>query len=174
MLERYTRNHARAIVGALAVLVVLLVSAITARAQIVALGASVVQGYGVSAGEAFPEQLQAMLRAKGKPYSVRNAGVFGDTTAAVLARFDSAVPEGTRIVILLIGGNDVRGGASVADAKAGIGNIVSRLQARKIRVIDATPYYNQARREGMVVLDGLHLNAAGQKYIASKLLPLIN
>ncbi|MBV8924917.1 MAG: hypothetical protein JOZ74_06060 [Bradyrhizobium sp.] len=144
------------------------------QAQIVALGASVVQGYGVNSGEAFPEQLQAMLRAKGKSYTVSNAGIYGDTTAGVMARIDSAVPEGTRIVILLIGGNDVRRGGSVADAKAGVANIVSRLQARHIRVINAMPYYMAARSKGMVVSDGIHLNAAGQKYMATALLPQIN
>jgi acyl-CoA thioesterase-1 len=144
------------------------------KAQIVALGASVVQGYGVSSGEAFPEQLQAMLRAKGRSYTVSNQGIYGDTTTGVLGRIDSAVPQGTRIVILLIGGNDVRRGASVADAKAGYANIVARLKARQIRVINAAPYYQAARSKGMVVGDGIHLNAAGQKYMATALLPLIN
>jgi acyl-CoA thioesterase I len=144
------------------------------QAQIVALGASVVQGYGVNSGEAFPEQLQAMLRAKGKQYSVSNQGVYGDTTAGVLSRLDSAVPEGTRVVILMIGGNDVRRGGSVADAKAGAGQIISRLKARKIRVIMANPLYAAARSKGMVLADGIHLNAAGQKYVASALLPSID
>ena len=146
----------------------------SSHAQIVALGASVVQGYGVNSGEAFPEQLQAMLRAKGKQYSVSNQGVFGDTTAGVLSRLDGAVPEGTRIVILMIGGNDVRRGGSVADARAGVDQIMSRLKARKIRVINAMPLYMAARSKGMVLSDGIHLNAAGQKYVASALLPSIN
>jgi lysophospholipase L1-like esterase len=51
-------------------------------AQIVALGASNVKGYGVSASDSFPAQLEAMLRAKRKPYSVANAGISGDTSAA--------------------------------------------------------------------------------------------
>jgi len=45
-------------------------SATASHAQIVALGASNVEGYGVSAGEAFPAVLEAMLRAKGRNYSV--------------------------------------------------------------------------------------------------------
>jgi len=143
------------------------------QAQIVALGASVVQGYGVNPGEAFPEQLAAMLRAKGKSYSVSNQGVFGDTTAGVLARLDSAVPEGTRIVILMIGGNDIRLGKTPEEARAGVRAIVARLEARKIRVILAMPYYMAARRRGMMV-DRLHLNAEGQKYMAAQLARLIN
>lgn len=146
----------------------------TAHAQIVALGASVVQGYGVGAGQAFPEQLQAMLHAKGKQYSVSNQGIYGDTTSGVLARLDSAVPQGTRIVILLIGGNDVRKGASVEQAKAGTGEIIAHLQARKIRVINASPYYAAARSKGRVLPDRIHLTAEGQRYMATQLVPLIN
>lgn len=170
----YIVKQARAISCAIVFLIALFAWAAPSHAQIVALGASVVQGYGVSSGEAFPEQLQAMLRAKGKQYTVSNQGVYGDTTSGVLGRLDRAVPEGTRIVILLIGGNDVRRGGSVADAKAGVGQIVSRLQARKIRVINAGPFYSAARSKGMVLPDGIHLTAAGQKYMASALLPSIN
>ncbi|MDH8442206.1 arylesterase, partial [Klebsiella pneumoniae] len=49
-------------------------------AQIVALGASNTAGYGVGASAAFPAVLQELLRAKGWPMTVSNAGVSGDTT----------------------------------------------------------------------------------------------
>lgn len=173
-MKRYVASRARAIAWFFVLVIAQLAWSAPTQAQIVALGASVVQGYGVNSGEAFPEQLQAMLRAKGKSYTVSNAGISGDTTSGVLGRLDSAVPEGTRIVILLIGGNDVRRGASVADAKAGVASIVSRLQARHIRVINAMPYYTAARSKGMVVGDGIHLSAAGQKYMAAALVPQIN
>ena len=162
-MTRYMAKGTRAISCAFVFLVAQLVWAAPSHAQIVALGASVVQGYGVSSGQAFPEQLEAMLRAKGKSYSISNQGVYGDTTAGVLARLDNAVPQGTRIVILLIGGNDVRRGASVAEAKNGVNEIISRLQARHIRVINAGPYYMAARNKGMVNADHIHLNAEGQK-----------
>jgi acyl-CoA thioesterase I len=148
--------------------------AVPAQAQIVALGASVVQGYGVSSGEAFPSQLQAMLRAAGRNYSVSNQGIYGDTTSGVLARLDGAVPQGTRIVILMIGGNDIRKGATFAQAKAGFMEIVERLKARKIRVINANPIYQAAKAKGMLLPDGIHLTAAGQHYIAERLLSQIN
>jgi acyl-CoA thioesterase-1 len=173
-MKRYVTSGTRAIFFVLVFFVGQFVWTAPSHAQIVALGASVVQGYGVSSGQAFPEQLEAMLRAKGKPYTVSNKGIYGDTTAGVLARLDSAVPQGTRIVILLIGGNDVRRGASVEDAKRGVNDIIARLQARKIRVINASPYYLAARNKGMVNSDKIHLNAEGQRYMAAQLLPLIN
>jgi acyl-CoA thioesterase I len=173
-MNRYMQCGMKAVLLALALFVAQAVCAPSSHAQIVALGASVVQGYGVSSGEAFPSQLEAMLRAKGKSYSVSNQGISGDTTSGVLNRLDGAVPQGTRIVILLIGGNDVRRGGTTEQARAGVNQIVARLKARNVRVISAIPYYQAARGKGMVLPDGIHLTAAGQRYLASQLLPLIN
>lgn len=172
-MNRYMTKGMRAISCAVVFFVVQFVWIGSSHAQIVAFGASVVQGYGVNSGEAIPEQLAAMLHAKGKQYSVSNQGISGDTTAGVLSRLDSAVPEGTRVVILLIGGNDVRRGATVGQAKAGTAEIIARLRARKIRVINAAPYYAAARSKGMVLPDGIHLTAEGQRYMATRLLPSI-
>jgi acyl-CoA thioesterase-1 len=90
----------------------------SANAQIVALGASSTAGYGVGAAAAFPAQLEAILRAKGRPMSVSAAGVSGDTTGGMLARLSGAVPAGTKIVILQIAGNDAMKGMSPVAAAA--------------------------------------------------------
>src|ERR1700755_2201729 len=88
-------------------------------AQIVALGASATAGYGLPASESFPSQLQAMLQAKGSSTRVINAGVSGETTAQILARTNSSVPEGTRIVILsMFMLNDRNHGVSAAQHSA--------------------------------------------------------
>ena len=78
----------------------MLCSGATAQAQIVAIGASNVAGKGVSSSDAWPAQLEGMLAAKGRNVHVTNAGISGDTNAGMLARLDSAVPEGTKIVLL--------------------------------------------------------------------------
>src|SRR5258708_6520174 len=100
-------------------------SASAASLNIVAFGASNTAGRGkgshpggVSRSEAYPAQLEAMLRAKGYDPHVSNAGVPGDNTGGMLRRMNAAVPKGTQIVILQIGGNDARqglGGDSVAN-----------------------------------------------------------
>src|SRR3979411_80107 len=90
----------------------------SANAQIVALGASSTAGYGVGAAAAFPAQLEAILRAKGRPMSVSAAGVSGDTTGGMLARLSGAVPAGTKIVILPIAGNDALKGQSPHPSQA--------------------------------------------------------
>ncbi|HUN10713.1 MAG TPA: esterase, partial [Rhabdaerophilum sp.] len=72
---------------------------------VVALGASNTAGRGrgrfnggVDRPQAYPAQLEAMLRASGIRASVRNAGIAGDTTGGMLARLDRAVPKGTKVV----------------------------------------------------------------------------
>ena len=103
--------------------------------SIVAFGDSLTAGYQLPAAEAFPSVLQSRLRADGFSVDVANAGVSGDTTAGGLARLDWSVPEGTDLVILELGANDMLRGAPPADAARALSQILERLQARKIAVV---------------------------------------
>src|SRR5690348_15338102 len=62
-----------------------------ASLRIVAIGASNTSGWGVQSGYAYPERLQAMLRAKGINAEVKNAGIPMETTNGMLARIDRDV-----------------------------------------------------------------------------------
>src|SRR5215218_821249 len=75
--------------------------------KIVALGDSLVAGYGLPANAAFPVQLEKALNAKGVSVEVANAGVSGDTSSGGLGRLDWSVPEGTEAVIVTLGANDM-------------------------------------------------------------------
>src|SRR4051794_41974175 len=115
-------------------IVPMLGSAEPARAQIVAIGASNVAGRGVSSSDAWPAQLEGMLVAKGRNVHVTNAGNNGDTNAGMLARLDSAVPQGTKIVLLdrYGGGWDGRG-VGKGGQKAGMGGDGAKLRSRGIK-----------------------------------------
>jgi acyl-CoA thioesterase-1 len=139
------------------------------NAQIVALGASSTAGYGVGASSAFPAQLEQILRAKGRPMSVVNAGVSGDTTGGMLSRLSSAVPPGTKIVILQIAGNDAMKGMSAADAQANRAEIRKQLHARGIRTIEADGYVFSALRSGLRQADGIHMTAEGHRRVAEQI-----
>ena len=56
-------------IRSLLILLVSLAAIANADAQIVALGASSTAGYGVGAAAAYPAQLEAILRARGRPMS---------------------------------------------------------------------------------------------------------
>lgn len=154
----------------LIIIVLLTVAAIkTADAQIAVLGASSTAGYGIGAAAAFPAQLEAILRAKGRPMSVSAAGVSGDTTGGMLARLASAVPPGTRIVILQIAGNDAMKGMSPVAAAANRAEIRRQLHARGIRTIEADGYVMSALRSGLRQADGIHMTAEGHRRVAEQL-----
>ena len=99
-------------------------------ATIVALGASNTYGKGVARNQAYPAQLEALLRAKGLSVHVVNAGINGDTTEGMLGRLDRVVPNGTSAVILQPGGNDRRKARPDRTAE-----IQGRLAARHIPLI---------------------------------------
>lgn len=103
--------------------------------KIVALGDSLVAGYGLPANAAFPVQLEKALNAKGVAVEVANAGVSGDTSTGGLGRLDWSVPEGTEAVIVTLGANDMLRGLDPKVARDALTQIVQKLKARKIEVL---------------------------------------
>jgi acyl-CoA thioesterase-1 len=141
-----------------------------AWAQVVAFGASNVQGHGVTRSEAYPAQLEMMLRGKGVKARVKNAGVYGDTSAGMLARLNSAIPVGTKVVILDTSGeliNNALNGISEQQGQADIALMTSRLQARGVVVIpESTSDLPMSMRQA----DGKHLTPEGHRAVAARLL----
>lgn len=105
--------------------------------RIVVLGDSLSAGFGLKAADAFPAQLERLLKAKGYAIEIVNAGVSGDTTTGGLARLDWAVPDGVDAVILELGANDALRGQPPATARANLDTIIARLRARGIDVLIA-------------------------------------
>ena len=147
--------------GALAAFALMLQLGAAHAATVVALGASQTAGKGVSTSEAYPAQLEAMLRARGLDVTVVNAGISGDTTGGMMARLDSAVPKGTRVVILQPGGNDLRKGAPNYTAE-----LRSRLNAMGVRVLMLP---NEMFRGKPRQVDGQHLTPEGYHMLAQQL-----
>jgi acyl-CoA thioesterase I len=142
-----------------------LAMASAAAATVVALGASNTYGKGVARSEAYPAQLEAILRAKGAHMRVVNAGINGDTTESMLKRLARAVPNGTSAVILQPGGNDRRKGSTDRT-----GEIESRLHARGIPVVMLP---NSAFRGLPHQPDGMHLTPEGYHMLAAELAPQV-
>lgn len=103
--------------------------------EVVAFGDSLSAGYGVGPGEAFPEQLQAALRAKGYDVTVANAGVSGDTTTGGLARLDWSVPPSADLVILELGANDALRGISPGITEQNLDAMLKSLAGRGTTVL---------------------------------------
>ena len=134
--------------------------------NIVAIGASNTWGLGVGWGKAYPAVLQALLRKKGIDANVTNAGILLDRTGGMLRRLDSDVPEGTDIVILQPGANDLRFFGTKEQRAANITAMVNRLHARRIRVIVYDP---ETIPPDAYQWDRIHFNAEAHAKIAARL-----
>ncbi len=110
----------------------------SARAEpfkIVGFGDSLMAGFGLGPDEGFTDKLQAALRAKGHDVTVANAGVSGDTSSGGLARLDWSVPDGTQLVILELGANDMLRGVPPDITQKNLDEMLGKLRERKIAVL---------------------------------------
>jgi acyl-CoA thioesterase I len=135
--------------------------------NIVAIGASNTAGWGVGSQNAYPTQLEVMLKAKGYNVQVANAGKSFDTTAGMLRRLDAAVLQRTCMVIVQPGGNDLRFFGSKEQRARNIAAIADRLRARNIKVI---MFENTIVPSDLYQWDGIHFTAKGHKWVASYLM----
>lgn len=105
---------------------------------IIAFGDSLFAGYGLDPRDAYPEKLEAALRAKGINADVVNAGVSGDTSAAGLNRLEftlAAQKTPPALFILELGGNDLLRGISPEQTRANLGKMLAILQKQKVPVL---------------------------------------
>jgi acyl-CoA thioesterase I len=114
--------------GALAIVfaLVLTAPALARPLRLVALGDSLTAGYGLPAGQGFPDVLARALKAKGWDVEVVNAGVSGDTAADGLARFDWSVPAEADALIVELGANDMLRGADPAATEVTLDHILAK------------------------------------------------
>lgn len=103
--------------------------------RLLAFGDSLIHGYGLAAGDSFPEQLEAALRARGHDVAVINGGNSGDTTAAGRARLDWALADNPDLVLIELGGNDVLRGLEPAETYRNLDAILARLKAEGLPVL---------------------------------------
>ncbi len=111
------------------------IPALAAQQRLMVYGDSLVAGYGLNAGEGFPEQLQQALIAEGRDVKVLNAGVSGDTTAGGLARLEWALSDQPDAVMIILGGNDLLRGLDPKQTRENLQQILTRLQAQDIKIL---------------------------------------
>jgi acyl-CoA thioesterase-1 len=105
------------------------------RPTIFCFGDSITAGFGLDAGQSFPDLLQQDLDRRGLSYRVANLGVSGDTTQDGLARVPIAVAEKPAIVILELGGNDGLRGIPLSITQANLAQMIEAFQAAGARVV---------------------------------------
>lgn len=140
--------------------------------KVFALGASNTNGKGVSASQAWPAQLERMLRAKGYEATVTVDAINGDTSAGVLSRA-SRIPPGTQVVVFDTGGDNDKLRGMAGDTNANRDRIAGAIRSHGAVPIQA-PYRKLIgpQRSGGAGYqpDGIHLTAASHEKVAAYLL----
>jgi len=164
-------------------------------AQLVAFGDSLVVGIGTTGGNNFVSLLSGRVG-----ISIVNAGRSGDTTASALGRLQSdVIARQPRVVIVLLGGNDLLQGLPVSQRVANITSIAQQIRSTGATVIlvglgnDPIDPYGGALPgiasqtgsthvpgilEGIfgvtgLMADAIHPNNAGHKIMADRLEPAL-
>ena len=102
---------------------------------VLALGDSLTAGLGLSPDQAYPAQLEIMLRKAGYPHRVVNGGVSGDTSAGGLARTDWLLRQRPDVVILALGANDGLRGLQVEQMQDNLDAIILKCRAAGAQVL---------------------------------------
>jgi lysophospholipase L1-like esterase len=163
-------------------------NAIPAGETIVCFGDSLTYGTGAERGMDYPSQLSGMI---GMP--VVNEGMPGDTTSDSLRRIDDVLKKNPRIVLITLGGNDLKNGVSKDIAFSNLEMIIEKIQEKGALVILGgidVPFFGKgfgnaysvlARKTGSILIpnifkgilghpdlmsDSIHPNSAGYTIMA--------
>src|SRR5580704_2178427 len=105
------------------------------RKVLVVFGDSISAGFGLPAGQSFPDYLQKQLDAQGYSWHVVNLGISGDTTEGGVSRIDSATSLHPAIVLLELGGNDGLRGMPLASTRANLDQMIAAFQGAGAKVV---------------------------------------
>jgi lysophospholipase L1-like esterase len=141
---------------------------------IICFGDSLTYGTGASKGMDYPTQLSRLV---GRP--VINAGVPGDTTATALNRLDGLLEKRPRVVLITLGGNDLKNGIPRQTAFANLRAIIRSIQAGGALVIIGgidIPFYGKgfgesyrklAEASGAVLVPNVFAGIMGRRSLMS-------
>jgi acyl-CoA thioesterase-1 len=101
------------------------------------IGDSLVAGYGLPQGVAFPDQLQEALEADGADVAVINAGISGDTMAGGASRIAWSLADQPDAMIVVFGGNDALRGLSPENMREQLDVLLRAIQDQHLPVLVA-------------------------------------
>lgn len=106
-----------------------------AARRVVFLGDSLTAGLGLPVAEAYPSLIARKLEARGRGWTVVNAGVSGDTSAGGVRRLEWSLDGGAAILVVALGGNDALRGLPPDDLERNLDAIVAKGKAAGARVV---------------------------------------
>jgi acyl-CoA thioesterase I len=103
--------------------------------RILAFGDSLTAGYGLSEQDTLPTRLADALNKMGRPVTMINGGVSGDTSADGVSRLDWALADKPQIMILALGANDMLRGLDPKTTRANLEAIIQKAQAAGVEIV---------------------------------------
>ena len=107
------------------------------KKRLLVFGDSLVAGYGLTPGIAFPDQLQNALDQNGLDLTVINGGISGDTMAGGASRIAWSLADRPDAVIVVLGGNDALRGLPADDLERQLSIILDAVIDQELPVLVA-------------------------------------
>jgi len=105
------------------------------RPLLVCFGDSITAGYGLDAGQAYPDALQRDLDARGFRYRVVNQGTSGATTKDAVASLPAILALHPEVVLVEFGGNDGLRGLPLDQTRRNLDQVLTSLEAAHVKVL---------------------------------------
>jgi acyl-CoA thioesterase-1 len=105
------------------------------RPVLVCFGDSITAGYGLQAGQSYPDFLQQKLDKRGYFYKVDNQGTSGATTKDAVADLRSILLLHPEIVIVEFGGNDGLRGLPPDQTRRNLDQVLTTLEDAHIKIL---------------------------------------
>ena len=102
-----------------------------ARRELLFVGTSLTAGLGLDPENAYPSLIAEKIDSAGLPYSVTNAGISGETTAALVRRLDWLLEGEFDVIVVETGANDGLRGIPVETARENIDLVLTRIRASR-------------------------------------------
>lgn len=100
-------------------------------------GDSLVAGYGLPPGVAFPDQLQYAFDQDNANIQIVNGGISGDTMAGGASRIAWSLADRPDAVVVVLGGNDALRGLSPENMNAQLDSIIAAIQDQGLPLLVA-------------------------------------
>lgn len=100
-------------------------------------GDSLVAGYGLPPGVAFPDQLQDAFDQDNANIQIVNGGISGDTMAGGASRIAWSLADRPDAVVVVLGGNDALRGLSPENMNAQLDSIIAAIQDQGLPLLVA-------------------------------------
>jgi acyl-CoA thioesterase-1 len=105
------------------------------RPVLVCFGDSITAGYGLQAGQSYPDALQRDLNGRGYRYKVDNQGTSGATTKDAVASVHNILLLHPEVVIVEFGGNDGLRGLPPDQTRRNLDQVLTTLENAHIKIL---------------------------------------